>query len=104
MTLLEKFKKDHPNAPMLKNGNPKCCPFHLGYTEEVGCTVGNCTRCWDRKYEGEDEPVETAETCKDENIADKIADVRNGLIDRAFNEAYAERIIMNLIDRGYFDK
>lgn len=100
MTLLEKFKKDHPNAPYIDK-SPKCCPGHLGYIGE-GCAGGECVACWNREYEGEETPVKTVE--ESEKLSDIIADVHHGLINRGFNEGYAEKAILGLIDRGYFDK
>lgn len=57
MTLLEKFKLDHPDAPMNNNGEPKCCPYHLGYVNTTGCpnvdVESGCIACWNREYKGE---------------------------------------------------
>lgn len=62
MTLLEKFKKDHPNAPFNEDGTPKSCPYCVGYVDTPECPSDDldrgCLECWNREY--------TVETCKDE--------------------------------------
>lgn len=62
MTLLEKLKLDHPNAPINDDGAPRCCPFNLGYVDNPECPNDDfergCLECWNREYVGE--------TCKDE--------------------------------------
>ena len=56
MTLLEKFKRDHPNAPLKENGMPEICPRTLGYLTNVRCSDHDyrCTGCWNCEYEGEE--------------------------------------------------
>lgn len=97
MTLLEKFKKDHPNTPMREDGTPKICPFHLGYTDETDrCRGMACVKCWTREYKGEES--------NDVGTADKIADVYHNIINRGLNAKEAHSIVLHLIDRGYFEK
>lgn len=49
MTMLEKFRELHPNAPTYKNGTPYACPNGLGWGK-YGC-MGDCATCWNREYE-----------------------------------------------------
>ncbi len=101
MTLLEKFKKDHPNAPMReKDGAPKVCPFHLGYTDEHDhCRGMTCVECWNREYEGEDSPVETFEASMD--VGDKIIATYIKLCEY-FDKGAAYTIIRDLTSGGCF--
>lgn len=50
MTMLEKFKAMHPNAPLCEDGTPKWCPDSLGwvYTDCDGTL--DCCKCWNREY------------------------------------------------------
>lgn len=49
-SFLDRFKKEHPNAPMDEDGAPMMCPYSLGYFAQrsLGCEAanGNCTDCW----------------------------------------------------------
>jgi len=101
MTLLEKFKKDHPNAIMCEYGVPKMCPFHLGYTEEPGCTMFGdypdvCTPCWNREYKGKYEIIEEST-----DVADKINDTYVKLREY-FDKGESYKIIRGLINGGCF--
>lgn len=49
-TMLQKFKEDHPNAPVNDFGCPLPCPYDLGYTKTCGCSGNSCTDCWGREY------------------------------------------------------
>lgn len=53
MTLKEKFIKEHPKAPLEKNGIPKACPDWIGYVPEKphsDCDAPFCEECWNREY------------------------------------------------------
>lgn len=95
MTLLEKFKKDHPNAP-IEDGVPMPCPSSLDYAKYPS-NCDSCVDCWNREYEGED----TVEESKD--VADKIKDTFVKLHE-TFDHGVSIAIVYRLIDRGYFDK
>ena len=102
MTLLEKFKLDHPNATMTNDGVPIMCPRYLGYVDEEECKYNDhgyydCKTCWNREYKGGD----TVEASKD--IADKITDTFVKLHE-TFDHGVSIAIVYRLIDRGYFDK
>ena len=48
-TMLQYFIEQHPNAPLDEDGTPECCPFHLGYTNELECMYNlDCVKCWNR--------------------------------------------------------
>ena len=54
MTMLEKFKEQHPKGMCSGKGTPIMCPYHLGYekskNEECRNYKGNCVKCWNRPY------------------------------------------------------
>lgn len=58
-TMLDKFKEDHPNAPMTNEDIPKTCPCNLGYDKFADCPKNakgfyiRCVKCWNRPYEEE---------------------------------------------------
>ena len=58
MTMIDKFKEQHPNAPM-DAGYPDVCPYYLGYEkrEDVPCRQMNysCSDCWARPYEDQND-------------------------------------------------
>lgn len=107
MTLLEKFKLDHPNIRLTNEGIPcNVCPNHVGYTSEKTCLFHNsgfcdCKTCWNREYTGEDNPVKTVEESTD--VAEKIKDTFVKLHE-TFDHGVSIAIVYRLIDRGYFDK
>lgn len=49
-TLLNCFKKEHPSAPLKKNGFPYVCPYILGYEKQEYCNSNeaDCVACWNR--------------------------------------------------------
>lgn len=53
MTMLDKFKEQHPKAKLTKKGIPKTtCPRCLGYTDDEHCAPSaNCVDCWNKPYD-----------------------------------------------------
>lgn len=51
MTMLEKFKVMHPNAPMYENGTPFCCLKGLGWVCTDCDETLDCRKCWNREYD-----------------------------------------------------
>lgn len=100
MTFREKLAKEHPDCiNEIFMGGAKYCPYKYGYEEQPkDCTGHLCSKCWDREI------PETEEIKTPTNIADDIADVYHGLIDRGIPEGTATYMTRDLIDRGYFDK
>lgn len=55
-TFLERFQKQHPDAPMSTNGLPFPCPYQLGYEPKwkAPCVKNksyDCLSCWKRPSE-----------------------------------------------------
>lgn len=63
MTLLEKFKMDHPDAPLNSTGLPELCPYDLGYVKHQRCD-NNCDTCWYCEYVETDKKTEALEEIK----------------------------------------
>lgn len=59
MTMLDKFKEQHPKGMCSGKGTPIMCPYHLGYekskNEECRNYKGNCVKCWNRPYTEDNE-------------------------------------------------
>lgn len=55
-SMAEHFRKMFPNAPKYENGDPQCCPYHLGWDDTDDCPNNGpgegvtCTECWNRLY------------------------------------------------------
>lgn len=100
MTFREKLAKEHPDCiNEIFMGGAKYCPFKYGYeSQRDDCSGITCAECWDREI------PDTEETKTFTKIADDIADVYHGLMDRGIPEGTATSMTRDLIDRGYFDK
>ncbi|MBQ8396678.1 MAG: hypothetical protein IJX53_00590 [Clostridia bacterium] len=62
MTMRELFFQRNPDAPRHKDGNPLCCPWHMGYDQHTWDTfadhceaIGGCENCWSREMRKEGE-------------------------------------------------
>ena len=107
MTFKEKLTKEHPdNIDSTEWGGCRLCPCTYGYesrTAHTPCinTIPSekvCTQCWNREIPG------TEENKTSSKIADDLADVFHGLLDRSIEQEKAYHIVRDLINRGYFDK
>ena len=56
MTMCEHFLARNPDAPKGADGNPRCCPWELGYDGHTWDTfsdhcdvIGGCINCWSRE-------------------------------------------------------
>lgn len=107
MTFREKLAKEYPDYVDEEYwGGCRYCPSDYGYETledklrycEDCSTERNCRECWGREI------PETEENKTSSKIADDIADVFHGLLDRSIEQEKAYHIVRDLINRGYFDK